>query len=119
MILLWLSVIILVPFDLETIDSQYVEMTNQKGEKVTGMVDTLLETSKCYLQSTTKMREAAAYFLSKMFTRPDIQKMDLLTRYLKYVLEQLSTLKDDQLNSFFICGLYCSLKDIFKTVGRS
>jgi len=45
--------------------------------------------------------------------------MNLLSKYIGYVLGQLSTLKDDQINSFFICGLYCSLKDIFKVVGRS
>jgi hypothetical protein len=107
------------PFDLETIDSNYIFITNEKGEKVNGMIETLLETSKFYLKSSTKMREAAAFFLSKLFTRPDIQKMNLLSRYIGYVLDQLSTLKDDQINSFFICGLYCSLKDIFKAVGRS
>lgn len=117
--LLWLSVIILMPFDLSTIDSNYISIENERGEKVQGMIETLLETSKYYLKSSTKMREAASYFLSKLFTRPDIQKMNLLSRYIEYVLEQLSTLRDDQLNSFFICGLYCSLKDIFKAVGRS
>lgn len=45
--------------------------------------------------------------------------MDLLSVYFKYVLEQLTTLEDNQINSFFICGLYTSLKDIFKTVARS
>lgn len=119
MILLWLSVIILMPFDLSTIDSNYIQITNDQGEKVNGMIETLLETSKFYLKSSTKMREAAAYFLSKLFTRPDIQKMDLITSYITYVLNQLTTLKDDQINSFFICGLYCSLKDIFKAVARS
>jgi|JI61114C2RNA_FD_contig_91_1055450_length_1125_multi_2_in_0_out_0_2 hypothetical protein len=119
MILLWLSVIILMPFDLATIDSNYIEITNDQGEKVHGMIETLLETSKFYLKSSTKMREAASFFLSKMFTRPDIQKMNLLFKYISYVLDQLATLKDDQINSFFICGLYCSLKDIFKAVARS
>lgn len=118
-ILLWLSVIILVPFDLETIDSKHMELTSDKGESVSGMINTLMETAKYYLRSSTKMRESAAYFLSKLFTRPDIQKMELLSVYLKYVLEQLSTLEENQINSFFICGLYCSLKDIFKAVARS
>ena len=83
------------------------------------MATLLIETSKVYLRSTTKLREASALFLSKLFTRPDIQKRDVLSEYIAYVLNQLNTLKDDQINSFFICGLYCSVYYIFKTVGRS
>jgi len=32
------------------------------------------------------MREAAALFLSKLFTRPDIQKRGVLPKYIDYVL---------------------------------
>ena len=80
------------PFDLETIDSKHIELTNDKGEKVSGMINMLIETAKFYLRSSTKMRDSAAYFLSKLFTRPDIQQMELLSVYLKYVLEQLTAL---------------------------
>lgn len=56
------------PFDLETIDSKHIELTNDKGEKVSGMINMLIETAKFYLRSSTKMRDSAAYFLSKLFT---------------------------------------------------
>lgn len=118
-IMLWLTVIILVPFDLTTIDSKNIEIHNERGEKVQEMVELLLETSKHYLKATTKLKEAAAIFLSKLFTRPDIQKRNLLKQYIEYVLQHLKVLASDQVSSFFVCGLYESLYQIFKNVGRS
>jgi hypothetical protein len=38
----------------------------------------MIEIGKHYLKSLTKMREAAALFIGKLFTRPDIQKRNLL-----------------------------------------
>ena len=78
MILLWLGVIVLVPFDLVIIDSDTIKMKNEKGEDVNQIVDLLIEIGKHYLKSLTKMREASALFLGKLFTRPDIQKRALL-----------------------------------------
>jgi hypothetical protein len=36
------------------------------------------------------MREASAIFLSKIFTRPDIQKRNILETYISYVLNKLT-----------------------------
>ena len=118
-IILWLTVIILVPFDLKTIDSKHIQIKNAKGENIEEMVELLLEISKYFLRATTKLKEAAAIFLSKLFTRPDIQKRHLLKEYVEYALANLKSLQEDQLNSFFLCGLYESLYQIFKNVGRS
>ena len=73
-ILLWLGVITLVPFNLDIIDSGVIQLPNEDGEVVTEIVAVMLEIGKFYLKSLTKMREASALFLSKLFTRPDIQK---------------------------------------------
>ena len=45
-ILLWLGVIVLVPFDLVIIDSDTIKMKNEKGEDVTHIVDLLIEIGK-------------------------------------------------------------------------
>jgi len=71
-VLLWLSIIILVPFDLSTIDSE-------KGDDIFAQ---LLDLSKFYLKSSSLTREAAAIFLAKFFSRPDIQKGQYCHDYL-------------------------------------
>ena len=74
-LLLWLSVIILVPFDLSTIDSRYIQIDKESGDDI---VTNLIEVSKFYLRSSTKTRDAAAIVLSQFFTRPDIQKLNVI-----------------------------------------
>ena len=79
----------------------------------------MVELGKFYLRSLTKLREAAALFLSKLFTRPDIQKRKELPKYVEYVLKELERVGTDPLENFLVCGLYESLCNIFKRVQRS
>ena len=84
-LLLWMSIIILVPFDLVTIDSKHMKMQtfNSLGvaskaksqdapEICEGITQNLVEIGKFYLNSSTKLREASSKFLSNFFARPDI-----------------------------------------------
>ena len=88
-ILLWLGVIALVPFNLDIIDSGVIELPTADGRVATEIVDVMLEIGKFYLKSLTKMREASALFLSKLFTRPDIQKRGVLPQYVNGVVNKL------------------------------
>lgn len=118
-ILLWLGVIALVPFNLEIIDSGVISFTAEDGHTATEIVDVMVEIGKYYLRSLTKMREAAALFLGKLFTRPDIQKRGVLPLYIDFVIARLQKGSNDPLESFFVCGLFESLCNIFKLVQRS
>jgi hypothetical protein len=75
---LWISIIVLVPFDLITIDSKYIKMEGfeidykKKGIVSDDIVTNLIELGKYYLRSSSKTREASAVFLSNFFTRTDI-----------------------------------------------
>jgi len=76
---LWLGVIALVPFNLDIIDAGVITLQrDEDGSSITEIVDVMIEVGKYYLKSLTKMREASALFLGKLFTRPDIQKRKLL-----------------------------------------
>lgn len=59
-------------------DSQVVEMDLEDGSKATDIISLMLEIGKFYLASLTKIREASALFLGKLFTRPDIQAKGIL-----------------------------------------
>jgi len=74
-----LGVIALVPFNLDIIDAGVITLQREEdGSSITEIVDVMIEVGKYYLKSLTKMREASALFLGKLFTRPDIQKRKLL-----------------------------------------
>ena len=88
-ILLWLGVIALVPFNLDIIDSGVVKMESEDGGVASEIVSLMLEIGKFYLRALTKIREAAALFLSKLFTRPDIQKRGVLETFINFSLTKL------------------------------
>jgi hypothetical protein len=73
-----MSIIILVPFDLVTIDSEYIKMEKVKIYETDPSVncenisENLIEVGKFYLKLSTKCKEGAATFLSNFFERPDI-----------------------------------------------
>ena len=115
-ILLWLSIIILVPFDLESIDSKAIQICGIGIEdaKSKDLFYNLVELGKLYLKSSSRMREAAAILLSKFFTRPDIQKLNLLSDFLLWAQKTLAQIKSNPLESFFVTGIMSALVEIFK-----
>lgn len=129
LLLIWLSIIVLVPFDLSTIDSRFLEMETQKFEAEIGQAPKKLESSadictnlieigKFYLRSTTKMREASAVFMANLLGRPDVLKTAILSSYIHYSIQAIEKLFDDMLQASFVAGLYLSLIEIFKIVQR-
>jgi hypothetical protein len=84
-----LGVIVLLPFNLDSFDSKVVEMVLENGEIACDIVSLMLGIGKFYLRDLTKIREASALFLSKLFTRPDIQKKGLLGEYIRESLIKL------------------------------
>ena len=120
-IFLWLSIIILVPFDLSTIDSKAFSFVDQKvfNKLSDNLPSNLILISQFYLKSITKIREAAGVFLASFFSRPDIQKLNILEEFLKWSSTMINTLKEDPLNAFFITGIFNSLVEIFKIGQRS
>ena len=72
-LLLWLSIIVIVPFDLQTIDSSKAAL----GGSGPGLVDRIVSVCKMYLRDSGPIRNAAALCLSKLLTRPDMEARHL------------------------------------------
>ena len=77
-LLLWLSIIVLIPFDLATVDSTVaVASHGAKGAASAsatsgssgGMIAHLLELGKGYLSDTGPARDMAAVMLARFFSR--------------------------------------------------
>lgn len=67
-LLLWLSILVLVPFDLNTIDSsQSTAMSS--GDAQGSLINTIVDECKRYLAEPSRMREAAGLCLAKLLTR--------------------------------------------------
>jgi hypothetical protein len=63
-LLLWLSMIVLIPFDLATVDS---------NSDSTSIVAKLVSVAQQYLSDAGPTRDMAAVLLSRLFSRTDLQ----------------------------------------------
>lgn len=73
-ILLWLSILVLVPFDISTVDTSIANSSNIGKLEPAPLVLRITGISKDYLSNAGPMRTIAALLLSKLLTRPDMPK---------------------------------------------
>ncbi|GMH52930.1 hypothetical protein TL16_g01339 [Triparma laevis f. inornata] len=124
-LLLWLSMLALVPFDICTIDS-----TSESSTRTTSnLVETIIKISKSYLSDPGPVRESAAVCLSSVLTRPDMEE-GYLQDFMEYAKEVLmirvgikkndgddgksNTVSHLTDNTFLTMGLVHTLAHLFK-----
>ncbi|XP_046532378.1 tubulin-specific chaperone D isoform X2 [Equus quagga] len=71
MLLLWLSVTCLIPFDFSRLDGN---LLSQPGQIRMSIMDRILQIAESYLVVSDKARDAAAVLVSKFVTRPDVKQ---------------------------------------------
>ena len=109
-LILWLSIIVLVPFDLQTIDS--------KKTSHDILVKRIINICKNYISNSGKIREATAVLLAKLLTRPDVVKQGETDLVLNFLSEEYTRSKDDGTQMFLVSGVLQTLTEIFKTGHR-
>ena len=97
MLLLWMSILVLIPFHLARFEQQVMER--------------ILTVCKRYLALHNKCQNAAAYMASKFLTRPEIVKEGYLAQYLDWSAQ---TLLDDKSTERNKSGALLGVAAIFK-----
>ncbi|KAK2650585.1 hypothetical protein Ddye_018074 [Dipteronia dyeriana] len=115
-ILLWLSILVLVPFDISSIDTSIANNNNLDKNEPAPLVMKILGFSKDYLSNAGPMRTIAGLLLSKLLTRPDMPTA--FTSFVEWTHEVLSSFTDDALSHFRLLGAVEALAAILKAGGR-
>uniref|UniRef100_A0A4W4GPA1 Tubulin-specific chaperone D n=1 Tax=Electrophorus electricus TaxID=8005 RepID=A0A4W4GPA1_ELEEL len=111
MLLLWLAMTCLIPFDLSRLDGHLNSDPRLNREPV---MDRLLAVAKAYLQVSDKPRDAAAVLVSKFVTRPDV-KQKRLGDFLDWTLAMVSEASDRTMaGTVALDGALRSLAQLFK-----
>lgn len=114
--LLWLSILVLVPFDISSVDTS-IASSNELGElELAPLVLRILKFSKDYLSNAGPMRTMAGLVLSKLISRPDMPMAFI--SFIEWTHEVLSSGKDDFSSHFQLLGAVEALAAIFKAGGR-
>lgn len=116
-LLLWLSMLCLVPFDLATIDSSSRDATTSSNS----IVSSLLTMCKGYLEDHGATQVAASVCLSRLLSRPDMEAQHL-NRFLSWANAELEAAqqetKDERTRQFKVTGIMLSLAHIAKNSPR-
>ena len=116
-LLLWLSMLILVPFDLSTIDSSATDLTALGTQPYTLLVSKLMNLCQEYLYHPGTVRDMAALLLGRMLTRPDMNAA--LGVFITWVEEALGGVKESLDAMFVVPGVLLSLCFAFKLGQRA
>uniref|UniRef100_A0A3Q4HW81 Tubulin-specific chaperone D n=1 Tax=Neolamprologus brichardi TaxID=32507 RepID=A0A3Q4HW81_NEOBR len=111
MLLLWLSMTCLIPFDLSRLDGH---LESDGGKAREPIMDRILAIAKSYLVVSDSARNAASVLVSKFMTRPDV-KQKRLGDFLDWNLTTISQTNDQSLRNIVVLdGALQSLAKLFK-----
>ncbi|XP_076866238.1 tubulin-specific chaperone D isoform X2 [Brachyhypopomus gauderio] len=111
MLLLWLAMTCLIPFDLSRLDGHLNSDPRLNREPV---MDRVLAVAKSYLQVSDKSRDAASVLVSKFVTRPDV-KQKRLGDFLDWTLTTVSEASDlTMAGTVTLDGALRALAQLFK-----
>ncbi|KAK8745723.1 hypothetical protein OTU49_000345 [Cherax quadricarinatus] len=96
-LLLWLSIIVYMPFNMMGFDTTAVAESQHTGASV---VDRIFTVIKTHLKSGQKSNEMAAYLASRFITRPDL-KDRYLPEFLNYSFEVLENASQADVHGVF------------------
>ncbi|NWX24719.1 TBCD protein, partial [Aegotheles bennettii] len=110
MLLLWLSMICLIPFDLARFDGNMSE----EGPARVPTMDRILTIAKCYLVVSDKARDAAAVLVSKFIIRLDVRQKRMAD-FLDWTLSMLSKSSFETMEGTVVMnGMLQALAQLFK-----
>eukprot|EP00941_MAST-03F_sp_MAST-3F-sp1_P005401 g5401.t1 len=124
-LLLWLSILVRVPFDLNTIDSSKGAVESGKSSKEMVLVQRIIFLAKSYLDDPSACRDAAAVLIGQLLTRPDIDGEELRQFFVWSNVKLRHILQDEEVEGtgdgvsvgreiFLTTGVFHALVEIFK-----
>ncbi|NXS59961.1 TBCD protein, partial [Brachypteracias leptosomus] len=111
MLLLWLSMICLIPFDLARFDGT---PGSEEGQARLPTMDRVLQIAKCYLVVSDKARDGAAVLVSRFLVRPDVRQKRMAD-FLDWTLAMLSKSSFRSMEGAVVMnGMLQALAQLFK-----
>nr|GMD59348.1 tubulin-folding cofactor D [Ipomoea batatas] len=112
-ILLWLSILVLIPFDISSVDTSVTDSQCMSRDEPPPLALRIIECSKDYLSNAGPMRTIAGLLLSKLLTRPDMLKA--FNSFIDWTHEVISSVSNNVTDHFRLLGTVEALSTTFKT----
>ncbi|CAK8570151.1 unnamed protein product [Lathyrus sativus] len=115
--LLWLYILVLVPFDISSVDTSIVSSDNLSEFEIVPLVLRIIGFCKDYLSTGGPTSSMAGLVLSRLLTRPDMPKA--FTSFVEWTHEVMTSVTADVLQHFEVLGTIEALAAIFKAGSRN
>ncbi|KAK7357845.1 hypothetical protein VNO80_17142 [Phaseolus coccineus] len=115
--LLWLYILVLVPFDISTVDTSIANDDSLAEFELSPLVLRIIGFCKDYLSTAGPMRTMSGLVLSRLLTRPDMPKA--FTSFVEWTHTVMSSVTEDLLHHFQLLGVVEALAAIFKAGSRN
>ncbi|XP_072985032.1 tubulin-folding cofactor D isoform X1 [Typha latifolia] len=115
-VLLWLYILVLIPFDISSVDTSMANSDQVDGSESVPLVARIMEISKDYISSAGPMRRMSGLLLARLLTRPDMSKA--FHSFMEWTHEVLLSATDDFADHFRLIGVVEALASIFKVGSR-
>lgn len=112
-ILLWLSILVLVPFDISSVDTSITDSQCSSTNEPPPLALRIIECSKDYLSNAGPMRTIPGLLLLKLLTRPDMLKA--FNSIIVWAHDVMSSDANDINDHFQLLGTVEALATTFKT----
>lgn len=110
-LLLWLYMIIMIPFDLSRLDGSH-------DHTYLRTINRVVEISKIYLGVADKSGDASVLLCARLLSRPDVQKLKL-TEFLDWAFDKLCNTNESTMQGMSIlAGVLKTLATLFKISKR-
>ncbi|CAN6304622.1 unnamed protein product [Urochloa humidicola] len=114
-VLLWLYILVLIPFDISSVDTS-ISTDSVDGTEVVPLVTRILDICKDYLSSSGPMRRISGLLLARLLTRPDMAMA--FSSFMEWAHNMLLSVTDDFVDQFRSIGIVEALASIFKIGNR-
>uniref|UniRef100_A0A0D9XLC9 Uncharacterized protein n=1 Tax=Leersia perrieri TaxID=77586 RepID=A0A0D9XLC9_9ORYZ len=115
-VLLWLYILVLIPFDISSVDTSIATTDHMDGLETVPLVTRILDICKDYLCSSGPMRRMSGLLLARLLTRPDMLKV--FSSFMEWAQKILLSVTDDFVDQFRSIGIVEALASIFKIGNR-
>ncbi|KAI5401634.1 tubulin-folding cofactor D isoform X1 [Lathyrus oleraceus] len=115
--LLWLYILVLVPFDISSVDTSIASSDNLSEFEIVPLVLRIIGFCKDYLSTAGPMNSMAGLVLSRLLTRPDMPKA--FNSFVEWTHEVMTSVTSDVLQHFEVLGTIEALAAIFKAGSRN
>uniref|UniRef100_J3N3Z0 Uncharacterized protein n=1 Tax=Oryza brachyantha TaxID=4533 RepID=J3N3Z0_ORYBR len=115
-VLLWLYILVLIPFDISSVDTSIATTDHMDGPETVPLVTRILDICKDYLCSSGPMRRMSGLLLARLLTRPDMPKV--FSSFMEWAQRTLLSVTDDFVDQFRSIGIVEALASIFKIGNR-